>query len=99
MTSSVFGGIAARNFGYAKVEIRQSIARKNGGCEVCIHTRPDTAADKPGLEYQREDQREEKLEMAELHSRIEERMRNVWWNKPKQHPAKPAPAIMFQSDF
>ena len=29
MTSSVFGGIAARNFGYAKVEIKQSIARNN----------------------------------------------------------------------
>ncbi|MGJ0484438.1 MAG: sigma 54-interacting transcriptional regulator [Methylomicrobium sp.] len=97
MTSSVFGGIAARNFGYAKVEIRQSIARKDGGCEVCIHTRQDTAADKPGLEYRREDQREDKLEMAALHSRIEERMRNVWWNKPKQHPAKPAPAIIAKS--
>lgn len=97
MTSSVFGGIAARNFGFAKVEIRQSIARKNGGCEVCIHTNPDAAVDKPGLEYRREDQREDKLEMAALHSRIEERMRNIWWSKPKQHAAKPAPAIIAKS--
>jgi len=97
MTSSVFGGIAARNFGYAKVEIRQSIARKHGGCEVCIHTSPDTTADKPGLEYRREDQREDKSEMAALHSRIEERMRTIWWSKPKQHAAKPAPAIIAKS--
>ncbi|NJA05029.1 sigma-54-dependent Fis family transcriptional regulator [Methylococcaceae bacterium WWC4] len=97
MTSSVFGGIAARNFGYAKVEIRQSIARQNGGCEVCIHTRRDGAVGKPGLEYRREDQPEDKLEMAALHSRIEERMRNVWWSLPKRHPTKPAPAIVAKS--
>lgn len=97
MTSSVFGGIAARNFGYAKVEIKQSIARKNGGCEVCIHTNRDIAEGKQGLEYRREDCREDKLEMAALHSRIEERMRNVWWNKPKQHPTKPPPAIIAKS--
>jgi two-component system response regulator HydG len=97
MTSSVFGGIAARNFGYAKVEIRQSIAKQNGGCEVCIHTNRDNATYKLGLEYRREDQREDKLEMAALHSRIEERMRNVWWSLPKQHAAKPAPAIIAKS--
>ena len=64
MTSSVFGGIAARNFGYAKIEIKQSIARKNGGCEVCIHTDAQMAEGKPGLEYRRDDNPEEKLEMA-----------------------------------
>lgn len=97
MTSSVFGGIAARNFGYAKVEIRQSIAKQNGSCEVCVHTSCDTAVDKPGLEYRRADLRQSKLEMAELHSRIEERMRNVWWSKPKQHAAKPSPSIIAKS--
>ncbi|MGR8931390.1 MAG: sigma 54-interacting transcriptional regulator [Gammaproteobacteria bacterium] len=97
MTSSVFGGIAARNFGYAKVEIRQAIARQHGRCEVCIHTERDSAADKPGFEYRRDDQQDEKAEMAELHSRIEERMRNVWWTKAKQQNAKPAPAIIAKS--
>lgn len=97
MTSSVFGGIAARNFGYAKVEIRQSIAKQNSGCEVCIHTDSQAAADKPGLEYRREEQNEQKQEMADLHSRIEERMRNIWWSLPKQHAAKPAPAIVAKS--
>lgn len=97
MTSSVFGGIAARNFGYAKVEIKQSIARKHGGCEVCIHTDRNSAEGKPGLEYFRQSDRQDKLEMAELHSRIEERMRNVWWNKPKHHATKPPPAIIAKS--
>ncbi|HEY8218799.1 MAG TPA: methanogen output domain 1-containing protein, partial [Methylobacter sp.] len=51
MTSSVFGGIAARNFGYAKVEIKQSIARHDGKCEVCVYTNPNAAKDRPGMEY------------------------------------------------
>lgn len=97
MTSSVFGGIAARNFGYAKVEIKQSIARKHGGCEVCIHTDPARAEGRPGLVYRREDCREDKSEMAALHSRIEERMRNIWWEKPKRHPVRPPPAIIAKS--
>jgi len=97
MTSSVFGGIAARNFGYAKVEIRQAIARRHGGCEVCIHTNREQAADKPGLEYKRSAQRQDKTEIAELHSRIEQQMRKVWWTKAKQQNAKPAPAIVAKS--
>ncbi len=37
MTSSVFGGIAARNFGYAKVILHQRIALGDVGCYVTIH--------------------------------------------------------------
>jgi two-component system sensor histidine kinase VicK len=37
MTSSVFGGIAARNFGYAKVVLHQRIALGDPGCYVTIH--------------------------------------------------------------
>jgi len=54
MTSSVFGGIAARNFGYAKVDLRQRIAVGDGCCEVCIHTDVDAASDQPGDEYRYE---------------------------------------------
>ena len=54
MTSSVFGGIAARNFGYAKVDLRQRIAVGDGRCEVCIHTNADAAQDEPGDEYRYE---------------------------------------------
>lgn len=51
MTSSVFGGIAARNFGYAKVELQKRIATHDGRCSVCIYLDRETARDKPGDEY------------------------------------------------
>ena len=40
MTSNVFGGIAARNLGYAKVELKETIAQGNGGCKVVVYLRP-----------------------------------------------------------
>ena len=51
MTSSVFGGIAARNFGYAKVDLRRRIALGDQQCEVCIYTDAKTAAEHEGDEY------------------------------------------------
>ena len=51
MTSSVFGGIAARNFGYAKVDLRQRIAVGDQQCEVCIHTDPTESPEMEGDEY------------------------------------------------
>lgn len=51
MTSSVFGGIAARNFGYAKVELQKRIATHDGHCSVCIYLDRDAARDRPGDEY------------------------------------------------
>ena len=37
MTSSVFGRIASDHFGYARVEIKESIARANPRCRVVVH--------------------------------------------------------------
>lgn len=37
MTSNVFGCIAAENLGYAKVELRQTIAEGARECEVAVH--------------------------------------------------------------
>jgi DNA-binding NtrC family response regulator len=54
MTSSVFGGIAARNFGYAKVILDKRIAVGNGMCEARIYTDPNTASSFEGDEYHRE---------------------------------------------
>jgi DNA-binding NtrC family response regulator len=51
MTSSVFGGIAARNFGYAKVELRKRIAAGDGGCEVLVYLDRARAAGRDGHEY------------------------------------------------
>ncbi len=52
MTSSVFGAIAARSFGYAKVELRKRIAANDGVCEVLVYTDPAVAHEQPGDEYQ-----------------------------------------------
>lgn len=54
MTSSVFGGIAARNFGYAKVILDKRIAVEDGMCEARIYTDPKIAASFEGDEYHRE---------------------------------------------
>ncbi|AGA35159.1 sigma-54 dependent transcriptional regulator [Thioalkalivibrio nitratireducens DSM 14787] len=55
MTASVFGGIAARNFGYAKVDLRRRIAVGDSHCEVCIHVDPTRSADIEGDEYRYEE--------------------------------------------
>lgn len=52
MTSSVFGGIAARNFGYAKVALNKRLATNDGMCEVCIYTDRDSASRHDGDEYE-----------------------------------------------
>lgn len=51
MTSSVFGGIAARNFGYAKVVLDKRIAVGDGMCEVRIYTDAQKAVEFQGDEY------------------------------------------------
>jgi PAS domain S-box-containing protein len=52
MTSSVFGGIAARNFGYAKVVLHQRIALGDDGCYVTIHLQRTPEAETAfGKEY------------------------------------------------
>ncbi len=52
MTSNVFGCVAAENLGYAKVELRQTIAEGAAECEVAVHLRisPETDAIE-GREY------------------------------------------------
>jgi predicted ArsR family transcriptional regulator len=52
MTSNVFGGIAARNLGYAKVELQEAIARGHPGCVVVVHLMPtEEALTAEGREY------------------------------------------------
>ncbi len=96
MTSSVFGGIAARNFGYAKVEIKQSIARNHGQCVVCIYTHPDAAKDQPGMEYTDTTPVKEMLDIDELHSRIEQSMQQIWCKQQLARKHQP-PAIIAKS--
>src|SRR5664279_307620 len=98
MTSSVFGGIAARNFGYAKVEIKKSIARHDGKCEVCIYTNPNAAKDRPGMEYTDTTPVKEMQDINELHSRIEASMQQLWHKQSRQFIKKhQPPAIIAKS--
>ncbi|HEY5896568.1 MAG TPA: methanogen output domain 1-containing protein [Burkholderiales bacterium] len=54
MTSSVFGIIASRNIGYAKVELQETIARGDDGCRIVVHLKPGEEAEKaPGREFNR----------------------------------------------
>lgn len=79
MTSSVFGGIAARNFGYAKVELRKRIANHDRICEVCVYTDAEQAAEHPGDEYRSEgDAIASKSASADLVVRVGERMHKAW---------------------
>ncbi|MDP9169421.1 MAG: methanogen output domain 1-containing protein [Acidobacteriota bacterium] len=52
MTSNVFGAIAAKNLGYAKVELQETIANGDPGCRVVVHLRTTPeSADSFGREY------------------------------------------------
>ncbi len=52
MTSNVFGSIAAENLGYAKVELRQTIAAGARECRVAVYLKPTAEAEAAdGREY------------------------------------------------
>jgi len=52
MTSSVFGAITSQNLGYAKVELKETIARRHKECRVVVYLRPTDEAERaPGREY------------------------------------------------
>jgi hypothetical protein len=56
MTSNVFGAIAARNLGWAKVELQETIAQGAPGCRVVVHLRPTAEAERAtGREYFRDE--------------------------------------------
>ena len=51
MTSNVFGSIAARNLGYARVEIEEAIAMGHPGCRVVVHLKPNETPEPGAREY------------------------------------------------
>lgn len=51
MTSNVFGNITAENLGYARVDLRETIARGHGRCRVVVHLLPQSEADPDAREY------------------------------------------------
>lgn len=81
-TSSVFGGIAARNFGYAKVVLRKRLATGDGKCEVAIYTDREAARDKVGDEYFSENGMiVSRSSLAEITARVAEKMAQTWCPK------------------
>ncbi len=52
MTSNVFGRIAAENLGYARVELKETIARGASGCRIVVRlTAPAAETSSDGREY------------------------------------------------
>jgi DNA-binding NtrC family response regulator len=100
MTASVFGGIAARNFGYGKVELKKRIALNHSHCEVCIYIDPVVARDKPGDEYHCEgDKIVSRSSSAEVRARVEAKLGQVWCagNDNKRRAARPRPTVVAES--
>jgi two-component system response regulator HydG len=101
MTSSVFGGIAARNFGYARVVLEKRIALGDEGCAVAIYLNREAAGDREGIDYQRpKAAAPEQQRIADLQGRLEERMHALWCQMNARHAALPAaerPMIVAES--
>lgn len=79
MTSSVFGGIAARNFGYAKVELKKRIAVGDNQCEVLVYLDRQGAAAHEGDEYRIEREMIVSESSAfDAAIRVEKKMQQTW---------------------
>ena len=51
MTSNVFGRIAADHLGYARIELEETIARRDGRCRIVIHLAPSDDIEPTAREY------------------------------------------------
>jgi DNA-binding NtrC family response regulator len=79
MTASVFGGIAARNFGYGKVVMNKRIALNDGCCDISIYTDSKSAGDQVGDEYYFEgDKLISTSASAEVRARVEGKLEQAW---------------------
>lgn len=103
MTSSIFGGIAARNYGYAKVELKKRIALGSDHCDICIHRYPDQCEDIIGDEYFSDGVKiiAEVRAPSRLQKCIEERLHSLWLkDNPHTNEGQVAepPGLVAQSD-
>ncbi|MGD2118321.1 MAG: sigma 54-interacting transcriptional regulator [Chromatiales bacterium] len=103
MTSSIFGGIAARNYGYAKVELKKRIALGSDHCDICIHRNPKNCEDVIGDEYFSDGVKviAEVRAPSELQKRIEERLHTLWLkdhNQPIDAQLEEPPGLVAHSD-
>ena len=99
MTSSVFGAIAARSFGYAKVDLRKRIAVNDGICEILVYTDPAVAGEQSGEEYiSANGQIHSSLASTDDH--IQQSLVSAWCNNKTTNRARPQvkiPRIIAQS--
>ena len=51
MTSNVFGRIAADNLGYARVELKETIAQRDKECRIVVHLKPLEGSSPDEREY------------------------------------------------
>ena len=103
MTSSIFGGIAARNYGYAKVELKKRIALGSDYCDICIHRYPGKCEDIIGDEYFSDGFKviAEVRAPSELQKRIEERLHSLWLkdnHQPVNAQIEAPPNLIASSD-
>jgi len=91
MTSSIFGGIAARNFGYAKVELQRRIALGSDSCDICIHLDPANAESVLGDEYFSDGHQviAEVRAPDELQRTIEQRLHALWTHNAEGRESTP----------
>lgn len=101
MTSSVFGGIAARNFGYARVVLEKRIALGDEGCAVAVYLDRAAAGERQGIDYRdSEGLPAGQRPLAALQSRIEERLHRLWCQMDARRSALPLserPTIVAES--
>lgn len=100
MTSSVFGGIAARNFGYAKVRLDKRIAAGDSRCDVCIYTDQELAGPQTGDEYfVRDDKIVGNGAESDVTVRVEQQMYRVWCagRGDKKRPRTARPIVVARS--
>ena len=85
MTASVFGGVAARNFGYAKVQLRQRLATGDSRCDVLIYLDREKAKSQEGEEYRLEgDRLVSQSTLQEVTLRVEEKLQQRWCSTDAQ---------------
>ncbi len=81
MTSSVFGGIAARNFGYAKVELKKRIATGDTYCDISIHLDKELSQARSGDEYHNQESSIiSKLNATETIVQVTEGIEKNWYH-------------------
>ena len=98
MTSSVFGGIAARNFGYAKVHLNKRIATNDGLCDVSIYIDPEIAKNQPGTEYRyKEGEIISQTATESVISKIEDKVNQAWHEGSQTKIKKPDLNIIAES--